>query len=363
MVFAQLEVDGERPRRARLRRADPRQDAASVLAGVRIEDDGPKIGLNGVDNGRLWFDGVRVPRDQPAQPLRRRRPRTARYYSDDREPRPAVLHHARHAGAGPGVRRRRRHQRPARSRSRWRSSTPTGAGSSARRTPTRRSCCSTTACTSAGCCPLLARTYALHFAQEVLLAELHDVLLRPPTRRTTSSARRALESRAAGTKALGTWHAHAAPSRSAARRAAAPATCWPTGSPRCGPTPTCSPRSRATTTCCCSWSPRGCSPTTPPTSRTSTRWAWSGSSPGWRSRPCVERTAVHKLLERIKDVLPGGDDAWDQRGRAPRPGRTSWRCSRWREEHILSGVARRLKRGMDRGHGAGRGVQPGARTT
>ncbi|GAA4419032.1 acyl-CoA dehydrogenase [Georgenia halophila] len=32
------------------------------LPGVAGEDDGHKGGLNGVDNGRLWFDGVRVPR-------------------------------------------------------------------------------------------------------------------------------------------------------------------------------------------------------------------------------------------------------------------------------------------------------------
>src|SRR5437660_11116091 len=31
--------------------------------GVRIEDCGHKGGLNGVDNGRLWFDQVRVPRE------------------------------------------------------------------------------------------------------------------------------------------------------------------------------------------------------------------------------------------------------------------------------------------------------------
>lgn len=34
----------------------------SVLPGIRIEDCGPKIGLEGVDNGRIWFGGVRVPR-------------------------------------------------------------------------------------------------------------------------------------------------------------------------------------------------------------------------------------------------------------------------------------------------------------
>jgi acyl-CoA oxidase len=41
----------------------PIRDAdGNVMPGVRIEDCGDKIGLNGVDNGRIWFDGVRVPR-------------------------------------------------------------------------------------------------------------------------------------------------------------------------------------------------------------------------------------------------------------------------------------------------------------
>ena len=39
-----------------------RDQAGSVLPGIRIEDDGAKGGLNGVDNGRIWFDNVRVPR-------------------------------------------------------------------------------------------------------------------------------------------------------------------------------------------------------------------------------------------------------------------------------------------------------------
>jgi len=39
-----------------------RDDTGSVLPGVRIEDNGGKGGLNGVDNGRIWFDEVRVPR-------------------------------------------------------------------------------------------------------------------------------------------------------------------------------------------------------------------------------------------------------------------------------------------------------------
>ena len=42
----------------------PIRDAATgeFLPGVGGEDDGVKGGLNGVDNGRLWFDHVRVPR-------------------------------------------------------------------------------------------------------------------------------------------------------------------------------------------------------------------------------------------------------------------------------------------------------------
>jgi len=40
-----------------------RDDRGTVLPGVRIEDCGAKEGLNGVDNGRIRFDEVRIPRD------------------------------------------------------------------------------------------------------------------------------------------------------------------------------------------------------------------------------------------------------------------------------------------------------------
>jgi acyl-CoA oxidase len=39
-----------------------RDDRGDLLPGVTAQDDGPKAGLNGVDNGRLTFDHVRVPR-------------------------------------------------------------------------------------------------------------------------------------------------------------------------------------------------------------------------------------------------------------------------------------------------------------
>jgi acyl-CoA oxidase len=35
----------------------------NLMPGVRIKDNGPKAGLNGVDNGQIWFDDVKVPRD------------------------------------------------------------------------------------------------------------------------------------------------------------------------------------------------------------------------------------------------------------------------------------------------------------
>jgi hypothetical protein len=40
-----------------------RDDAGRIMPGVRIVDCGPKMGLNGVDNGRIWFSNVRVPVD------------------------------------------------------------------------------------------------------------------------------------------------------------------------------------------------------------------------------------------------------------------------------------------------------------
>jgi acyl-CoA oxidase len=61
-VFAQLIVGGERLGVHAL--VVPLRDKRGrPLEGVRIEDDGEKMGLNGVDNGRIWFDHVRVPRD------------------------------------------------------------------------------------------------------------------------------------------------------------------------------------------------------------------------------------------------------------------------------------------------------------
>ncbi|HSP37461.1 MAG TPA: acyl-CoA dehydrogenase [Frankiaceae bacterium] len=61
VVFAQLSVDGEEQGVHAV--IVPIRDAQLQLAeGVTVSDDGEKMGLNGVDNGQLAFDHVRVPR-------------------------------------------------------------------------------------------------------------------------------------------------------------------------------------------------------------------------------------------------------------------------------------------------------------
>jgi acyl-CoA oxidase len=62
-VFAKLWVDGhDHGVHALFVRI--RNDDGSPVAGVRTEDCGRKLGLNGVDNGRIWFSKLDVPRDQ-----------------------------------------------------------------------------------------------------------------------------------------------------------------------------------------------------------------------------------------------------------------------------------------------------------
>ena len=92
-----------------------RDGGGAPAAGVRIEDDGLKLGLNGVDNGRLWFDGVRVPRAALLDRFAAGR-RGRHLLQRHREPQPPLLHDARHPGPGPGLRRRRRASTPRRSR-------------------------------------------------------------------------------------------------------------------------------------------------------------------------------------------------------------------------------------------------------
>ncbi len=59
-VFAQLEANGD-AHGVHAFLVPIRDESGAPLPGVRTGDSGLKMGLNGVDNGRLWFDHVRVP--------------------------------------------------------------------------------------------------------------------------------------------------------------------------------------------------------------------------------------------------------------------------------------------------------------
>ena len=61
-VFAQLIVNGEN-HGVHTVLVPLRDENHKELPGITVKDCGYKMGLNGVDNGRIWFDQVRVPLD------------------------------------------------------------------------------------------------------------------------------------------------------------------------------------------------------------------------------------------------------------------------------------------------------------
>lgn len=61
-VFAQLIVNGEN-HGVHAILVPLRDKEKNLLKGIDVKDCGYKLGLNGVDNGRIWFDQVRVPRE------------------------------------------------------------------------------------------------------------------------------------------------------------------------------------------------------------------------------------------------------------------------------------------------------------
>lgn len=61
-VFAQLIVDGKN-QGVHAILVPLRDKDRNLFKGITVEDNGYKLGLNGVDNGKIWFDQVRVPRE------------------------------------------------------------------------------------------------------------------------------------------------------------------------------------------------------------------------------------------------------------------------------------------------------------
>ena len=200
-VFAQLIVDGENHGVHALF-VPLRDRKGRILPGIRIEDCGHKLGLNGVDNGRIWFDQVRVPRTNLLN----------RYgdvsedgvYSSpiDNPDRRfftmlGTLVQGRVCVGGGGIQASKVALTIAtRYADRRRQFGAKGEpeivlldyGEHQRRL-----------------LPRIARTYALHFAQERLARDFAEIFGAGDS--VSERRRRALESRAAATKSLGTWHA------------------------------------------------------------------------------------------------------------------------------------------------------------
>ncbi|GAA3139696.1 acyl-CoA dehydrogenase [Kribbella aluminosa] len=342
-VFAQLVVGGESHGVHCL--LVPIRDAdGAVLPGVTLSDCGPKLGLNGVDNGRIVFDHVRVPRDALLD-------RYAQVDADGNYSSPienpdrrfftmlGTLVQGRVSVGGAAINaskvaltiairygaQRRQFGAP---------------GSSEEtvlldyRMHQRR------------LLPLLARTYALHFAQ----AELVEEFARVFTDDRGEHDRRALEAQAAGTKALGTWHA--TETIQLCREA-------------CGGAGYLSENRLATlkadtdvfttfegdNTVLLQLVAKGL--------LTDYRRSFGELDPLGTARfvaaqaveIAVEKAALRPLIERLRDVVPNRSDAGDPdaglRDDAYHSG-----LLRYREEHMLSGVARRLKAGVDAGDDA-----------
>ncbi|MCW2783639.1 MAG: acyl-CoA oxidase domain protein [Marmoricola sp.] len=339
VVFAQLEIGGA-SEGVHAFVVPIRDGRGRTRPGVRIEDDGRKIGLNGVDNGRIWFDEVRVPRENLLNryaDVSEAGVYTSEIDNPDRRffTMLGTLVQGRVCVGGAAINASKVALSIAvkYALGRRQFGNPGGPeellldyGLHQRRL-----------------FPLIARTYAMHFAQEVLAGELHAVF--SATEEVDERTRRSLESRAAGTKAVGTWHA--SETIQECREA-------------CGGAGYLSANRldalRADTDVFTTFEGDNHILLQLVAKGLLTDYSTSFGEldqlgmvrfvAGFAVETVLERTAVHKLVERIRDVLPTGDDLGD-----PEDGLLDSEYQlamfRWREEHMLSGVARRLKRGMD----------------
>ncbi|MBT2895730.1 acyl-CoA dehydrogenase family protein [Streptomyces sp. McG3] len=340
VVFAQLEVGGTAEGVHAF--VVPIRTGGEVAPGVRIEDDGRKMGLNGVDNGRIRFDGVRVPREALLNRFADVTPEGVYRSTIDNPDRRfftmlGTLVQGRVSVGGAGVSTAKVALAVATKYALRRRQFPTGSQGSRGEEQLlldyglhqRR------------LLPLIARTYALHFAQDVVRTQLHEVF---SGIEDDPGARRRLESRAAGTKALGTWHATRVIQE--CREA-------------CGGAGYLSVNRFAALK-----SDSDIFTTFEGDNHVLLQLVAKGLLTDYASEfedldqlgmvryvtnlaveTVIEKTSAHKLLERVRDLLPGGDE-WDQEA-GLLDSEYQLAMVRYREEHMLAGAARRLKRGID----------------
>ncbi|OXM50830.1 acyl-CoA oxidase [Amycolatopsis thailandensis] len=197
VVFAQLITGGE----SRGVHAFVVPIRGEDVSGVEIEDCGRKAGLNGVDNGRLTFTQVRVPREALLNrfgDVAEDGTYTSPIESDGRRffTMLGTLIRGRVSVAGSAG-----------------SATKRALALAVRYGERRRQFARPDGdevvildyrAHQRKLLPALATSYALHFAQEALVSTLNDIAEDAP-----EEEQRELESRAAGIKAVSTWHATA----------------------------------------------------------------------------------------------------------------------------------------------------------
>ncbi|MGH3348681.1 MAG: acyl-CoA dehydrogenase family protein [Nocardioides sp.] len=348
VVFTQLEVGGTGHGVHAL--LVPLRRGGEVLPGITIEDDGLKMGLNGVDNGRISFDGVRVPRESLLNQFADVTP-DGRYESPIDNPDKrfftmlGTLVQGRVCVGGAGI-----------------NAAKVALAIAVRYGDRRRQFNATSddqeqllldyGMHQRRLLPLVARTYALHFAQEAVALELHEIFTETeaPEEGENDHRRRELESQAAGLKALGTWHAtgtiqecreacggqgYRALNRFAALKADTDVFTTFEGDNHV----------------LLQLVAKGLLTDYASEFEDMDQFGMVRFVAGLAVETVIERTAVHTLIERVRDVLPGGDE-WDQEAGLLDPDYQRMML-RFREEHMLSGVARRLKRGIDDGMNPG----------
>jgi acyl-CoA oxidase len=344
-VFCQLVVGGDE-RGVHCVLVPLRDDDGAVVDGVRIADCGEKLGLNGVDNGRLWFDGIRVPRenllDRYAQ-ITDRGEYQSPIENDNRRffTMLGTLIQGRISVGGASI-----------------SATKAALTTAVRHALRRRQFGPPDSdeelplldfrVHQRRLLPALARTYALHFTQEGVVDELARIFGADDGSAEQSEseerARRELESRAAGLKALATWHA--TETIQSCREA-------------CGGAGYLSENRfgvlREDTDVFTTFEGDNTIllQLVAKSLLTGYRDDFADLNPiatagfvaaqAWET--VVERSAAREIVQRLTDdLVPGRERDEDLFDREYHIG-----LFRWREEHMLSGVARRLKRGIDDG--------------
>jgi acyl-CoA oxidase len=337
VVFAQLHADGD-DHGVHAVLVPIRDESGEPLPGVHLEDCGPKAGLNGVDNGRIAFDQVRVPRENLLDrfgTISDEGTYESPIDNDDRRffTMLGTLVQGRVSVAGAaGTATKVALAIAVRYAERRRQFGPPETDQEVLlldyRAHQRR------------LLPLLARTYALHAVQQELVAAMGESF-GPDA--DPFEDRRQLEAAAAGVKIAATWHA-----------VDAIQTCREA----CGGAGYLSENHvemlRADTDVFATFEGDN---------TVLLQLVAKGMLTGYRDQfgdldplgmvrfvaedvleTVVEKTSARQLIERLVDVVPTRDD---DAGLLDRDYQLE--MLRWREDHVLAGAARRMKRGIDAG--------------